>query len=314
MTTPSVRRRRHRPGHHLHAVPALRPLGPDGLGGPARAPPALPAARVGRARRRRDLAQHRPRGPRGAAPGRPHRRRRGRHRASPTSARPRWSGTARTGRRSPPRSPGRTPAPPTWSPSSRTRPRRRCSARSRPGAGGLLRRPAAALAARPHARACSERAERGEVLFGTMETWLIWNLTGGPDGGVHVTDVTNASRTMLMDVRTLQWDQRLLDALDDPGRDAARDPPQRARSTAPAPRCCPGVPIGGALGDQQAALFGQTCFDAGRGQVHLRHRRLPAAQHRHPARRVDPRPAARRSPTTCRARPPRLRRSRARSR
>jgi glycerol kinase len=57
-----------------------------------------------------------------------------------------------------------------------------------------------------HVPRARERAECGELLFGTMETWLIWNLTGGPDGGVHVTDVTNASRTLLMDVRTCQWD------------------------------------------------------------------------------------------------------------
>ncbi|NEW48435.1 FGGY family carbohydrate kinase, partial [Nocardia cyriacigeorgica] len=60
------------------------------------------------------------------------------------------------------------------------------------------------------------RAERGEVLFGTMDSWLIWNLTGGANGGVHVTDVTNASRTMLMDLDTLDWDEELLALLDIP--------------------------------------------------------------------------------------------------
>ncbi len=107
-----------------------------------------------------------------------------------------------------------------------------------------------------------EHAEQGHVLFGTMETWLIWNLTGGPVGGVHVTDVTNASRTMLMDLRRLAWDQRLLDALDVP---AAVLPEIRGNAEVDAvcSTLLPGVRIAGSLGDQQAALFGQTCFDAG---------------------------------------------------
>ncbi|GAA4988609.1 glycerol kinase GlpK [Kineococcus glutinatus] len=110
--------------------------------------------------------------------------------------------------------------------------------------------------------ALRERAERGEVLFGTIESWLVWKLTGGPDGGVHVTDVTNASRTMLMDLRTLDWDPQLLDAL---GVPAAVLP--RIRSSAEvygrARTVVPGARIAAALGDQQAALFGQTCFDPG---------------------------------------------------
>ena len=113
-----------------------------------------------------------------------------------------------------------------------------------------------------HQRGLQKRAQAGELLFGTMETWLIWNLTGGPDGGTHVTDVTNASRTMLMDIRTLQWDQRLLDALDIP-----REMLPEIRPNAQVYDTCrtvvPGVTIGGAFGDQQAALFGQTCFDEG---------------------------------------------------
>ena len=111
----------------------------------------------------------------------------------------------------------------------------------------------------PRAR---ERAERGELLFGTMESWLVWNLTGGPAGGVHVTDVTNASRTLLMDVRTCRWDPDLLEFFDVP---AAMLPEIRPSvgvlgrtSALPVD-----MPIGGALGDQQAALFGQTCFTPG---------------------------------------------------
>ncbi|MGW4326077.1 glycerol kinase GlpK [Nocardia sp. NPDC004573] len=107
-----------------------------------------------------------------------------------------------------------------------------------------------------------DRAERGEVLFGTMETWLIWNLTGGPDGGLHFTDVTNASRTLLMNLRTLTWDDELLEFFGIP----ARMLPRIQRSTASygsTRRVVPGIPIAAALGDQHAALFGQTCFARG---------------------------------------------------
>ncbi|MEP7089518.1 MAG: glycerol kinase GlpK [Nocardioidaceae bacterium] len=113
-----------------------------------------------------------------------------------------------------------------------------------------------------HVPGLRDRAAEGNALFGTMETWLIWNLTGGPHGGVHVTDVTNAGRTMLMDLRSLQWDPRLLEALDIP----ALMLPEIRASAGISSRCTtvlPGVSIGGALGDQQAALFGQTCFEAG---------------------------------------------------
>ncbi|GAB1688762.1 glycerol kinase GlpK [Krasilnikovia sp. M28-CT-15] len=106
------------------------------------------------------------------------------------------------------------------------------------------------------------RADRGEVLLGTMESWLIWNLTGGTDGGIHVTDVTNASRTMLMDIRSLQWDSGALSFF---GIPASMLPEIRSsvRVFGPARAVLPGVPIAAALGDQQAALFGQTCFAPG---------------------------------------------------
>ncbi|MEV0375377.1 glycerol kinase GlpK [Streptomyces sp. NPDC050636] len=107
-----------------------------------------------------------------------------------------------------------------------------------------------------------ERAERGEILFGTMDSWVIWNLTGGPSGGVHVTDVTNASRTMLMNLDTMEWDERILASMEIP---AAVLP--RIRSSAEvygiAGGVLYGVPVASALGDQQAALFGQTCFSEG---------------------------------------------------
>ena len=106
------------------------------------------------------------------------------------------------------------------------------------------------------------RAEAGELLFGNIDTWLIWNLTGGPNGGVHVTDVTNASRTMLMDLQTLEWSQANLDAI---GVPRAVLPEIRSSSEVygEAKGDLEGVPVAGDLGDQQAALFGQTCFSAG---------------------------------------------------
>ncbi|ANY08045.1 glycerol kinase GlpK [Pseudonocardia sp. HH130630-07] len=107
-----------------------------------------------------------------------------------------------------------------------------------------------------------EGAERGDVLFGTMETWLIWQLTGGPAGGVHVTDVTNASRTMLMDLRTLEWSPRLCSALRVPPAMLPRIVPN-AQVYGTCTGLLPGVPVAGALGDQQAALVGQTCFAPG---------------------------------------------------
>ncbi|GAA1906900.1 glycerol kinase GlpK [Streptantibioticus ferralitis] len=107
-----------------------------------------------------------------------------------------------------------------------------------------------------------QRAEAGEILFGTMDSWVIWNLTGGPNGGVHVTDVTNASRTMLMNLQTLNWDERILSSMDIP---AAVLPEIRSSAEVYgyAKGALDGVPVASALGDQQAALFGQTCFSKG---------------------------------------------------
>ncbi|MFQ5546614.1 MAG: FGGY family carbohydrate kinase, partial [Acidiferrobacterales bacterium] len=106
------------------------------------------------------------------------------------------------------------------------------------------------------------RAQAGELLFGNMDTWLIWNLTGGSSGGAHVTDVTNASRTMLMNLDTLQWDAELLDAMDVPQKML---PVIKSSSEVygQATGVLGGVAVAGDLGDQQAALFGQTCFAPG---------------------------------------------------
>lgn len=103
---------------------------------------------------------------------------------------------------------------------------------------------------------------RKEVLFGNIDSWLIWNLTGGVDGGVHVTDVTNASRTMLMNLKSLQWDHELLKLLDIPIEILpAIHPSSHEFGYFGIDRHL--IPISGNLGDQQASLFGQTCFDAG---------------------------------------------------
>jgi glycerol kinase len=103
---------------------------------------------------------------------------------------------------------------------------------------------------------------RNEVLFGNMDTWMIWNLTGGPHGGVHVTDVTNASRTLLMDIKTLQWDQEMLDLLGIPASILPRIV-SSSEIYGYSRVALENIPIAGDLGDQQAALFGQACFTPG---------------------------------------------------
>src|SRR5699024_954483 len=109
-----------------------------------------------------------------------------------------------------------------------------------------------------------ERAEAGELLAGTMDTWVLWNLTGGAENdGVHVTDVTNASRTMLMDLRTLRWDEGSCAAIGVPMGML----PEIRSSSETYGECKPGVlngtPISGILGDQQSATFGQACLTPG---------------------------------------------------
>ena len=105
------------------------------------------------------------------------------------------------------------------------------------------------------------RAERGELLFGTVETWLIWKLTGGK---VHATDYSNASRTMLFNINTLQWDEDILKELDIPACMLPSPLPSSGLFGMSAPQLLGGeIPIAGAAGDQQAALFGQTCFTPG---------------------------------------------------
>jgi glycerol kinase len=106
------------------------------------------------------------------------------------------------------------------------------------------------------------KAEAGDLVFGNIDTWCIWNLTGGVNGGVHVTDVTNASRTMLMNLETLDWDDEILRLM---GIQRSMLPQIKASSEVygKGVGALDGIPIAGDLGDQQAALFGQTCFSAG---------------------------------------------------
>lgn len=109
--------------------------------------------------------------------------------------------------------------------------------------------------------------EKGRAVFGTVDSWLVWNLTGGAGRGVLVTDVTNASRTMLFDINRLSWDAEMLELLEIPDRML----PEVLPSISTTPFGCTtedgpfrhAIPVSGILGDQQAALFGQACFDAG---------------------------------------------------
>jgi glycerol kinase len=107
-----------------------------------------------------------------------------------------------------------------------------------------------------------DKADSGDILFGNIDTWCIWNLTGGPDGGEHVTDVSNASRTMMMNLDSLDWDDEILKILDVP---RPMLPEIRASSEVygEATGTLQGIPVAGDLGDQQAAVFGQTCYSIG---------------------------------------------------
>ena len=106
------------------------------------------------------------------------------------------------------------------------------------------------------------KAQRGELLFGNIDTWVIWNLTGGSGGGVHITDVSNASRTMLMNLETLDWDPDMLEVMGVPRLMLPRICPS-STEYGRAIGALEGLPVAGDLGDQQAALFGQTCFNPG---------------------------------------------------
>ena len=155
------------------------------------------------------------------------------------------------------------------------------SALERSGAGEVIRRKAGLPPATyfsggklrwllDHDERLRADAERGDALFGTVDTWLLWNLTGGPAGGAHVTDVTNASRTMLMDLRTLDWDDELCAIFGVPRAMLPAIKPSVHQygvipKDGPLSAAARGgdIPIGGVLGDQQAATMGQVCFAPG---------------------------------------------------
>jgi glycerol kinase len=134
-----------------------------------------------------------------------------------------------------------------------------------------------------------EKAEAGDVIFGNIDSFVIWQLTGGPDGGVYITDVTNASRTMMMSLETLDWDDEILGIL---GVPRAMLPEIKASSEVygDAKGDLDGISVAGDLGDQQAALFGQTCFSVGEAK-NTYGPELPAPQHGHRDRPVQERPA-----------------------
>ncbi len=118
-----------------------------------------------------------------------------------------------------------------------------------------------------HVPAARRAADHGSAYFGTVESWLVWWLTGGPEGGAHVTDVTNASRTLLMNLKTLDWDAEILKIMGVPRQMLPRIvpsvDPDLWGTTSPSGPLDARVPVCGALGDQQAALVGQACFDVG---------------------------------------------------
>ena len=117
-----------------------------------------------------------------------------------------------------------------------------------------------------HVAGVRERAEAGDVLFGNIDSYLLWNLTGGARGGLHMTDCTNASRTQLMNLQTLDWDPELLSAIGVPQQMLPKIVSSSQVYGIAALNSLSGVPVAGILGDQQAALVGQTCFKSGQAK------------------------------------------------
>ncbi|CAM5746808.1 Glycerol kinase [Streptomyces afghaniensis] len=258
--------RRHRPGHHLFPLHRLRPRRPDRLRRPEGARADLPEAGLGRAQRHRDLDQ-RPGGRRrGHREGRHHPRRHQGHRHHQPA-------------RDAPRRGTRTGEPVhnaiVW---QDTRTDALCRELGRNVGQDRFRRetglPLASYFAGPKARwlldnvdGLKRARQAGDILFDTMDTWVIWNLTGGVDGGKHVTDVTNASRTMLMNLHTMEWDDKICESIGVPKQILPE-----IRSSAEVygeitggklGDLLGGIPVASALGDQQAARSRQTCFAEG---------------------------------------------------
>ncbi len=229
----------------------------------------LPQRRLGRARPARDLGPHPDRHRQRAAAGRPRQPPTSPPSASPTSARRRSSGTATPAARSTTPSSGRTPAPTRIAKAlDADGARRRHPAQGRAAARHLLLRPARCSGSSRTSTGCGPRPSAATPCSAPPTPGCVWNLTGGPDGGVHVTDVTNASRTMLMDLATLDWDDELLGFFGIPRamlpaiRLEQRRRPRTARPHRRPVAAAP-VPISGDLGDQQAATVGQVCFEPG---------------------------------------------------
>ena len=117
--------------------------------------------------------------------------------------------------------------------------------------------------------AVSQAIADGSALVGTIDSWLLWNLSGGPRGGVHFTDVTNASRTLLMNLETLDWDDELLSYFDIPRSilPTIKSSSEIYANTDPAGPLGTSIPISGIVGDQQAAMVGQACFERGESKT-----------------------------------------------
>jgi glycerol kinase len=171
-----------------------------------------------------------------------------------------WDRT--TASRSTTRSSGRTRGPTASSPSSAATGGRTASAQGRPAAGDLLLGPEGDVDPRQR-RGRPGAAEAGDLVFGNIDTWLIWNLTGGTDGGVFATDPTNASRTLAMDLQTLDWDDEILGIMGIPRSMMPEIKFSSGEFGTISAGPLQGLSLAGDLGDQQAAVFGQTCFDVG---------------------------------------------------
>ena len=282
----------HRPGHHEHAVHGLRPRRPGGQRGAEGARADLPEAGLGRARREGDLGAHAG-GRRRGARRRPARApTTSRASASPTSARPRWCGTSTTGE------PIHNAL--VW---QDTRTDKLVDEYSRDGGQARFQEkvglPLATYFSGPKIRwmldnvdGAADKAESGDLLFGNMDTWLIWNLTGGTDGGLHITDVDERQPHDAdgpQDPRLGRGDHGRHGR---PARRCCRRSRPRARSTARSTgrrarrRADRGRPRRPAGGDVRPDVL-----LARRGQEHVRHGQLPAAQHRHRGGAVEERPA-----------------------
>ena len=203
-------------------------------------PQHFPAAGLGRARRRRHLARHRRDARRGRRPRSTRRARRSPRSASPTSARPSWCGTGAPAGRVTARSCGRTGAPP-----------RGATSCARPGTSRMIRR-ATGLVLDPYFSATKLAwllhdggvAADADLAFGTVDTWLLWNLTGGVDGGVHATDPSNASRTMLYDIGDARLVERAVRRSSTSRRRACPRSRRRAAGSASTrPECAAGLAV-----------------------------------------------------------------------